>query len=250
MKLSGTQIAVLISALMHGIVLSVAPLIRSNPSVESRTIDPVLLQFIPVGDEVTSPSAEPFATAPMPRTPIADEPAPKSEVVAGLVTSSPTTPEPISTVPVTKPSEADRVAEIPDAEPVRADAVSQLAASTDSLNVSADAQPQVTAAALVSSSLAPAGGPRSHAPCYRFNPAPRYPGEARVLNQEGQVLIAVTVTAEGLPEKITVRQSSGFSSLDQAALAAVKSWRFSPAQTDERAIAARVEIPIDFKLRN
>jgi len=56
------------------------------------------------------------------------------------------------------------------------------------------------------------------------------------------------VTAEGIPEQMEVRETSGFASLDKAALEAVKRWRFTPARSQNQSINSRVEVPIDFKL--
>jgi protein TonB len=83
---------------------------------------------------------------------------------------------------------------------------------------------------------------------YLFNPKPGYPKEARARKQQGQVIIALQVTAQGLPEQVEVSETSGFDSLDQAAIGAVKNWHFIPAESGHLPIASRVEVPINFKL--
>jgi protein TonB len=55
------------------------------------------------------------------------------------------------------------------------------------------------------------------------------------------------VTPQGLPESVVVNQSSGFSRLDEAALAAVRQWRFVPARSGTEAIADSVTVPIIFR---
>jgi protein TonB len=58
----------------------------------------------------------------------------------------------------------------------------------------------------------------------------------------------VQVDAAGRPETVQVRVSSGFASLDQAAVAAVESWEFEPGRLDGEPVASQVEVPIQFRL--
>jgi protein TonB len=62
------------------------------------------------------------------------------------------------------------------------------------------------------------------------------------------VLLVVRVSAQGQAESVQVRQSSGFERLDEAAMAAVRQWRFVPARRGEEPIAASVLVPLVFKL--
>jgi protein TonB len=55
------------------------------------------------------------------------------------------------------------------------------------------------------------------------------------------------VSADGAPAEIEVRQSSGFERLDEAALQAVRQWRFVPAKRGSQNVAASVIVPIQFK---
>lgn len=79
-------------------------------------------------------------------------------------------------------------------------------------------------------------------------PAPRYPSVARRRNQQGIVRVEVQLDERGQQQKLTLTGSSGVASLDQAALDAVKNWRFRPEIVDGRAVPSRVEIPIEFAL--
>jgi protein TonB len=83
---------------------------------------------------------------------------------------------------------------------------------------------------------------------YLSNPAPDYPDLARSMGEEGKVLLHVLVTAGGLAKKVKLHRSSGSDSLDDAALRAVRKWRFVPAKLGEQAIEAWVYVPIVFKL--
>lgn len=85
-------------------------------------------------------------------------------------------------------------------------------------------------------------------PRYKNNPEPAYPLSARRRRQEGSVLLRVRVSAAGRPEAVSVRRSSGFEALDEAAVEAVRRWEFEPALSDGRPVASEVEIPIRFEL--
>lgn len=85
-------------------------------------------------------------------------------------------------------------------------------------------------------------------PDYRENPEPPYPPAARRRRQEGLVLLKVKVTSEGRAAQVEVKQSSGFSILDEAALQTVRRWEFEPARIDSLAVDSEVEIPVHFRL--
>ena len=85
---------------------------------------------------------------------------------------------------------------------------------------------------------------------YLNNPRPAYPPIARKLGLEGVVLLRVDVSAKGMPERITVAQTSGTSLLDEAAMRAVQGWTFVPARRGDAAIGHPVEVPIRFQLKN
>lgn len=86
-------------------------------------------------------------------------------------------------------------------------------------------------------------------PRYRSPPSPpAYPRRALEAGIEGTVLVRVTISAEGNIMAVLVHQSSGNASLDAAALKAVRSWAFMPAQRDGKAIASIVQLPVRFNL--
>ncbi len=87
-------------------------------------------------------------------------------------------------------------------------------------------------------------------PRYRENRQPVYPPQARRKRQEGLVILLVVVDVRGTAEKVEVKQGTGFSLLDNAAVEAVRAWSFEPAKVDNHAIVSSVEIPISFKLSN
>lgn len=79
-------------------------------------------------------------------------------------------------------------------------------------------------------------------------PKPKYPDTARRDGKEGRVLLRALVNEEGRTASVQVNRSSGVESLDQAALEAIKRWRFSPARLGDRPVESWVRIPIDFRL--
>lgn len=86
-------------------------------------------------------------------------------------------------------------------------------------------------------------------PRYAVNPAPSYPPEARRLKQQGVTLLHVKVGADGSAQEVTLKHSSGFASLDEAALAAVRRWKFEPARLGGNPVPADVEVPVNFQLK-
>ncbi len=76
----------------------------------------------------------------------------------------------------------------------------------------------------------------------KFTP-PKYPERSRRASEEGYIEIEVFTDSKGKIEQISLLTSSGFSSLDNAALKSVKRARFTP-------LAGRVVIPVVFKIEN
>lgn len=91
--------------------------------------------------------------------------------------------------------------------------------------------------------------PRYNA-AYLSNPPPAYPLSARRRGIEGTTLVRAEIAADGECLRAELKKSSGAEALDQAALEAVKKWRFVPAKRGAQAVVAWVEVPITFKLEN
>jgi len=83
---------------------------------------------------------------------------------------------------------------------------------------------------------------------YGHTPRPPYPTRAIMRGYEGSVLLNVHVLPNGEPGEVTVFKSSGHKILDNAALKAVKKWRFVPAQRGFKAVSSWVKVPIEFRL--
>jgi protein TonB len=93
----------------------------------------------------------------------------------------------------------------------------------------------------------PASPPRFDA-AYLLNPKPAYPSMSRRLGEEGRVMLWVMVEADGLPSKVEVRTTSGHARLDQAAVDAVRNWKFVPARRGSEPVSAPVIVPMSFTL--
>lgn len=77
---------------------------------------------------------------------------------------------------------------------------------------------------------------------------PTYPPAARRAGEEGTVRLKVLVDEKGRPKDVAVATSSGFARLDEAAVAAVRKWRFVAATDGTNAISAWTQVAITFRL--
>ena len=83
---------------------------------------------------------------------------------------------------------------------------------------------------------------------YLKNPAPRYPMSAIREKAEGTVIVRTEILANGQSGRVELQTSSGFDSLDNAAMSTIKKWRFKPAMVDGQPTNQWVTIPITFRL--
>lgn len=90
--------------------------------------------------------------------------------------------------------------------------------------------------------------PPDYQAAYLNNPAPAYPALARRAGEQGVVTLRVLVGVQGVATNIEIETSSRSRRLDQAAVAAVRLWRFIPAQQGDKPREAWVVIPITFTL--
>jgi periplasmic protein TonB len=95
---------------------------------------------------------------------------------------------------------------------------------------------------------APVVAPRFDAD-YLSNPAPVYPPASRAMGEQGKVFLRVFVSAHGEAQSVELRTSCGHARLDEAAIDAVRRWKFVPARQGNDTVAAWVIVPISFTLR-
>lgn len=77
---------------------------------------------------------------------------------------------------------------------------------------------------------------------------PVYPPASRRAGEEGTVRLKVLVDTNGRASNVAVTQSSGFTRLDQAAMEAVRKWRFVAATDGTNKIQAYTLVAVTFKL--
>jgi protein TonB len=83
---------------------------------------------------------------------------------------------------------------------------------------------------------------------YLQNPRPPYPSISRRLNEQGKTTVRVLIGADGQPQRAEIAKSSGFSRLDDAALATVMRWRYVPGKRGGVAEAMWFNVPINWVL--
>ena len=81
------------------------------------------------------------------------------------------------------------------------------------------------------------------------NIRPDYPKGARQRGEQGDVVLEIRVNAEGTVDGVKVAVSSGFAELDEAAVKAARTAKFSPARSGHDPIASTVRLKLQFKLR-
>lgn len=162
-------------------------------------------------------------------------------------------PQPVAPKPVPKPPEPKPQAKQPPRQ-----LVAQAPVLSPAEPVAAPAPPAPPVAVPTSAPLAPApamplpvgpvalGGELSVVCPERQ--APAYPPLSRRLGETGKVVLRVTLDEQGKVTKAAVDRSSGFSRLDEAALAAVRNWRCTPAQRNAQAVSATALQPFNFVL--
>jgi protein TonB len=65
---------------------------------------------------------------------------------------------------------------------------------------------------------------------------------------EGEVLVRAQVQDDGHCSQVLLKESSGYRLFDEAALSAVRDWRFIPARKGTQTVVAWVDVPIAFRI--
>lgn len=214
-------------AQLRGVVLAIAALhvgagwgLLQIPAVREAVADaaPIFVDYIappppPVAAPVPPPPAPPVQRTPPPPAPLLTSkpsPAPAPFVA----------PPPPEVIPAPAPP-APAVVEAPPAPPA----------------------PPAPAPA-------PAAPVRVEQVTYLFKPTLEYPARAQQLGETGRVVVRVIVDVNGLPRSVTIEKSSGYSRLNQAALAATRNARFKPHTVNGHPVEVESLIPFDFTLEN
>lgn len=78
---------------------------------------------------------------------------------------------------------------------------------------------------------------------------PAYPMASRRKREQGTVVLRLVISEDGRVADVAVHRSSGYPALDQAAVAAVRKWRWSPTMRDGRAVPITGLVQIPFVLK-
>jgi len=77
---------------------------------------------------------------------------------------------------------------------------------------------------------------------------PVYPAMSKRLGEQGRVVVKVVVGADGLPQKVDIKRSSGFERLDEAARESMLRCRFVPGKVNGAAQTMAYDAPVNFVL--
>ena len=77
---------------------------------------------------------------------------------------------------------------------------------------------------------------------------PSYPTVSRRMREHGRVVLHVELDEMGHITKVKIKESSGYKKLDEAGVAAIKTWQCDAAMRDGKAVPAVALQPFDFIL--
>ena len=80
------------------------------------------------------------------------------------------------------------------------------------------------------------------------NPVPKYPESAKARGVQGTVEIDAIISAEGVPEELSVI-SSPDDELSKAAIEGVRQWRYRPTRLNGKPVAVETTIDVNFSLK-
>jgi len=227
----------LVSFVLH---LAVGGMVAGWPAASPDAVSTAL----PVELVQLQPPAPPLAEPPPPTPPVPVKAVPPPPQVR---------PRPVSVAPSAAPARRPRPAALPaPVVPLPAEAAAEIPA--DSVRNGSPNPPsagEVRGNGSNAESPGPAAAPAQESPARPAaagNPRPLYPMSARRAGREGRVLLRVAVSPAGTATEVAVIDGSGTTSLDEAAVTAVREWHFVPAERGGQAIESLVRVPITFRL--
>lgn len=248
-----------VSLIGHAGVAAVVLLAPTAKSPDKPT-GTILVEFVGLDAVDTASPARAIADG-FPES--AAEPAtePSSELIEKARVSE---PEPVPaehTPPVETPPPVDVVSAFPIPPPKPPPPQAIVAPVRASVSLAQDSAPRSPAKAEartgesvgsaggpVETAMRPAGAASGLAKAIGDNRKPAYPAYARRRGIEGRVILSVTVSADGNVAHVGIAQSSRYDVLDEAAVEAVRKWRFRPAHENGQAIVSTINVPITFRL--
>jgi len=246
------RLALAVSLTAHGLALLALVVLLAHIAVPTPPAEQsvaMVFEPAPALTDASAPTpAQPAIAEPAPaKSPPAVEPPPVAAAVEPPPVEAPPPPPAAEAEPAVQPEPPPVATEPPKPRRVVAPTRPTHAARPVTTPSPATDQPTAiapTAVALTAAPLLPAhpvAGMESDRP-------PVYPEIARRRGQQGRVTLQVNVSADGKPLAVSVAESSGHASLDDAARAAVQQWRFVPASRGGTPIPALAEVPVRFRL--
>jgi periplasmic protein TonB len=221
---SGASISA--TVLLHVILAFLFMLGLMEHTITPPEAPPVLVELMqsqPTPKTIEQPVAKPIPVPPRPQPVAAPAPTPQ--------------PQP-------SPSKVSTPTEVAQAAPVAP--VSAPTAPTPPAPTRVEAPP-APAPVVTAPSKTEVSIPASYS---ASNQKPIYPNMSKRLGEQGTVVLRVLVKADGSAGEVEVKSSSSYPRLDQAAVEAVKTWRFNSAKIDGKAIDEWYQVPIPFKLQS
>jgi len=226
---SGASISA--TVLLHVILAFLFMLGLMEHTITPPEAPPVLVELMqsqPTPKTIEQPVAKPIPVPPRPQPVAAPAPTPQPQTIPSKASTPTEVAQAAPVAPVSAPTTptppAPTRVEAPPAPPSPAPA------------------PVVTAPSKTDVSI-----PASYS---ASNQKPIYPNMSKRLGEQGTVVLRVLVKADGSAGEVEVKSSSNYPRLDQAAIDAVKTWRFNPAKIDGKATDEWYQVPIPFKLQS
>ena len=226
---SGASISA--TVLLHVILAFLFMLGLMEHTITPPEAPPVLVELMqsqPTPKTIEQPVAKPIPVPPRPQPVAAPAPTPQPQPIPSKVSTPTEVAQATPVAPVSAPT-----APTPPA-PTRVEAPPAPAPPSPAPVVTAPSKTDVSIPASYSAS----------------NQKPIYPNMSKRLGEQGTVVLRVLVKADGSAGEVEVKSSSNYSRLDQAAIDAVKTWRFNPAKIDGKATDEWYQVPIPFKLQS
>lgn len=223
--------AIIVSLFLHIFLLPVLGHLTASLTAPLPKTDEILLEM-----DLSSESPLPLDTVQNEKSP---EEIPMKNQLSPPLTHSSTSTQPINS------ASAPQIT----TSPLSMTAAETLASASD-YQPSTEGQPSAGASSTQGSTFSrpPLSGIAKPNILTKVNPV--YPPAARQANLEGTVVLKIQILSSGRPGEIYVARSSGYPSLDEAAIEAVRQWQFVPAKdlNSGQPIVCTISQPISFQL--
>lgn len=226
---SGASISA--TVLLHVILAFLFMLGLMEHTITPPEAPPVLVELMqsqPTPKTIEQPVAKPIPVPPRPQPVAAPAPTPQPQPIPSKVSTPTEVAHATPVAPVSAPTTPTPPA------PTRVEAPPAPAPPSPAPVVTAPSKTDVSIPASYSAS----------------NQKPIYPNMSKRLGEQGTVVLRVLVKADGSAGEVEVKSTSNYPRLDQAAIDAVKTWRFNPAKIDGKATDEWYQVPIPFKLQS